>query len=166
MEILRRAPNAVLWLVDDCAPGRRNLLAEAARRGIDGARLVFAPRVEPARYRARMALADLFLDTTPYNAGTVASDALRMALPLLTLSGRSFASRMAGSLLCAIGMADGITTSRADYIERAVALASDPVRHARARAALAEDAWRRTLGDTAGFVRRLEETLARIRLSP
>ena len=166
MAILRRAPNAVLWLVDDCAPGRRNLLAEAARRGIEATRLVFAPRVEPARYRARMALADLFLDTTPYNAGTVASDALRMGLPLLTLSGKSFASRMAGSLLSAIGLTEGITTSRDEYIDRAVAFATDPVLLARARAALAGDAWQRSLGDTAAFVRRLEATLARIRLQP
>ncbi|MBX9593002.1 MAG: glycosyl transferase family 1, partial [Roseomonas sp.] len=159
MEILRQVPRSVLWLVDDNAPGRRNLLARAAEAGIGQDRLVFAARVDPARYRARLALGDLFLDTTPYNAGTVASDALRMGLPILTLSGQAFASRMAGSLLAAIGLPEGIVTSRADYIARAVALATQPAMQARAKAALAGDAWMRTLGDTATFTARLEASL-------
>ncbi len=159
MEILRQVPKSVLWLVDDNLPGRRNLLARTAEAGIPAERLVFAARVDPARYRARLALGDLFLDTTPYNAGTVASDALRMGLPILTLSGQAFASRMAGSLLAAIGLPEGITTSRADYVARAVALATQPAMHARAKAALAGDAWMRTLGDTATFTARLEASL-------
>ncbi len=166
MMILRRVPDSVLWLVDDNDAGRRNLQAAAAGHGVAAQRLVFAARVDPARYRARLALADLFLDTTPYNAGTVASDALRMGLPLLTLPGRSFASRMAASLLTAIGATEGIATDRADYIARAIALATDPQRHARARAALAGEAWVRTLGDSAGFTRRLEALLESIRRQP
>jgi predicted O-linked N-acetylglucosamine transferase (SPINDLY family) len=166
MQILRCVPHAVLWLVADNEPGRRNLTEQARRRGIAAERLVFAARVDPARYRARLALADLFLDTTPYNAGTVASDALRMGLPLLTLAGQAFASRMAASLLTAIGLPEGVTTARADYIARAVAVATDPPLHARMRATLAGDAWQRTLGDSAGFTARLEAALRRIRLQP
>ena len=166
MTILRRVPRSVLWLVDDNETGRRNLLAAAARDGIGAERLIFAGRVDPAQYRARLALGDLFLDTTPYNAGTVASDALRMGLPLLTLSGESFASRMAGSLLAEIGLPEGITTTPAEYIERAVAFATDPALQARAKAALSGDAWRRSLGDSAGFTAKLEAALRSIRLQP
>jgi predicted O-linked N-acetylglucosamine transferase (SPINDLY family) len=113
---------------------------------------------------ARFALADLFLDTSPYNAGTVASDALRMGLPLVTLSGRAFASRMAGSLLRAIGLHDGITTDLDSYINRATAFGADPALHARARAVLAGEAWRTSIGDSAGFTSRLESVLRAIRL--
>ena len=166
MMILRRAPKSVLWLVDDNEPGRRNLLAAAARHGVGAERLVFAGRVDPAHYRARFALADLFLDTTPYNAGTVASDALRMGLPLLTLSGQTFASRMAGSLLAEIGLHAGVTTTREEFVARAVAFATDPVLYGAAKAVLAGDAWHRSLGDSAGFTAKLETALRAIRLQP
>jgi predicted O-linked N-acetylglucosamine transferase (SPINDLY family) len=94
MEILRQTGNAVLWLVDDNQWARQNLRLRAMVAGIDPARLIFASRTDPASYMARLAVADVFLDTFPYNAGTIASDAIRMGLPLLTLAGRSFASRM------------------------------------------------------------------------
>jgi hypothetical protein len=76
---------------------------------------------------ARLALPDLFLDTSPYNAGTIASDAIRMGLPMITLSGESFASRMAGRLLQAIGASAGITETLDGYIETAV-MPSPPIR--------------------------------------
>ncbi|WP_419897185.1 O-linked N-acetylglucosamine transferase, SPINDLY family protein [Roseomonas sp. USHLN139] len=166
MTILARAPDSVLWLVADNPTAKRNLHAAAQAAGIDPARLIFAQRVEPERYLARMALGDLFLDTSPYNAGTVASDALRMGLPLLTLSQGSFASRMAGSLLNAIGMPETIATSHADYVELAVGLATDPARHATLRARLQGDAWQKTLGDSEGFARRFEAAMTRIRVQP
>lgn len=162
---LQRAPNAVLWLTEDNDCSRRMLSARTAEQGLGG-RLIFAPRTDPARYLARLGLADVFLDTFPYNAGTVASDALRMGLPLLTLSGRSFASRMAGSLLSSIGLTEGIATSLEDYVERAVGFARDPARHSAARAVLAGDAWARSIGDSAGFTRRLEAAYRRVRLTP
>jgi predicted O-linked N-acetylglucosamine transferase (SPINDLY family) len=164
LAILRQVPGSVMWLVDDNEGARRNLLAHAARHGIGPERLVFAARVEPARYLARMALGDLFLDTTPYNAGTVASDALRMGLPLLTLSGTTFASRMAGSLLRAVGMTETITESLDSYVATAVSIATDRARHAALKAALAGDAWQRSLGDIAGFTARLEDAYRRIRV--
>jgi predicted O-linked N-acetylglucosamine transferase (SPINDLY family) len=161
-EIVSRAPNSVLWLVADGAASEASLRAHWLAAGLATERLIFAPRVDPAHYRARMTLGDLFLDTTPYNAGTVASDALRMGLPLVTLPGRAFAARMAASLLAAVGMLEGIASSRDDYVARAVAIARDPARHARLKARLAGDAWSRTLGDAAGFTRRLEAALVRI----
>ena len=162
MAILARVPGSVLWLAADNPWSHDNLRAEAARLGVDPARLIFAPRVDPASYIARLALADLFLDTFPYNAGTIASDALRMGLPLLTLCGRSFAARMAARLLQAMGGTDGITHALADYVERAVALGTDPALHAATRAHFTPAAWLATIGDTAGFTAAYEATLLRV----
>jgi len=166
MAILRAAPHAVLWLTEDNATGIANLRREAEAAGIAADRLVFASRCDPLQYFARLGLADLFLDTFPYNAGTVASDALRMGLPIVTLAGRAFASRMATSLLTAVGATDGIATTLDDYVSKAVALATDPARHAAARQRLAGDAWVRSLGDTAGFAARMEAAYERIVLRP
>ena len=166
LTILERAENAVLWLVQAGPVSQRNLTARWIARGLAPERLIFAERVDPARYRARMALADLFLDTTPYNAGTVASDALRMGLPILTVAGRAFAARMATSLLTAVGMPDCIAADMDDYVARAVAFAQDRERHAALKRRLAGDVWTRTLGDAAGFARRLEDAYRRIAPKP
>jgi len=166
MEILRRLPQAVLWLTEDNATGIANLRRHAAAAGVAPERLHFASRCDPAHYMARLGLADIFLDTFPYNAGTVASDALRMGLPIVTLAGRSFASRMAASLLTAVGLPDGIAGTLDEYVAKVVALA-DPVRLAAARGALAGgEAWRRSIGDTDAFARRMERALDRILLRP
>lgn len=157
--IVAAVPGSVLWLVDDNPESRAALASRWAGAGLAADRLIFAPRVDPDRYRARMALADLFLDTSPYNAGTIASDALRMGLPIVTLQGRAFSARMAASLLTAVEMPEGIATSLADYEARAIAIASDPALHARLKAHLAGGAWARTLGDAVGFTRRFEAAL-------
>lgn len=166
LRILQAVPGSVLWLVDDTAEGRAALSARWAAAGLAPERLIFAPRVDPDRYRARLALADLFLDTAPYNAGTIASDALRMGLPLLTLQGKAFSSRMASSLLTAVGLPDCIATSPEDYEARAIDLALSPDRLAQARAHLAGGAWARTLGDAADFTRRFEAAIASVRRHP
>lgn len=166
LAILERTPHGVLWLVDDGPASRQALTGRWTARGLAADRLIFAGRVDPARYRARMALGDLFLDTSPYNAGTIASDALRMGLPLLTLAGRAFAARMATSLLTAMRLPECIATDLEDYVGRAMALAHDPGRHAALRAAIGGEAWARSLGDGAGFTRRLEEAYRRVRLRP
>ena len=155
--ILRRLDHAVLWLAEDNATGADNLRRRLAIQGVAPKRLILAPRADPSHYLARFALADLFLDTFPYNAGTVASDALRMGLPLVTRPGRSFASRMATSLLQAAGVTETIAATPEDYVAIAVALGADPARHARLRAALAGGAaWRRVIGDGAAFAARIE----------
>lgn len=163
--ILHAVPGAVLWLVDDNPESRRALQTRAVEAGLDPSRLIFAGRVDPAHYRARMTLADLFLDTTPYNAGTVASDALRMGLPMVTLMGRAFAARMAASLLTRVGQPDCIAATMEDYVALAVGIATDPACHARLRQHLRDGAWRRTLGDVAGFTRNLEAALKSVRLT-
>ena len=117
------------------------MLAHAERHGVDPSRIVLTPRVGPADYMARLSLGDLFLDTFPYNAGTVASDAIRMGLPLLTLPGRSFASRMASQLLTGVGATEGIAADLQDYIRSGVAMASDRAAHAAYRGRFGEAAW-------------------------
>ena len=156
MEILRRTGDSVLWLLADTVWSRTNMERRARLHGIDPARLIFAGRVNPPDYLARLPLADLFLDTYPYNAGTTASDALRMGLPLVTVSGQCFASRMAGSLLRRIGLPWGIAGSLAEYTDKAVEAAADPARYREIRAAVGDGAWRRTVGNTDVFVPRLE----------
>ena len=164
--ILRRLDHAVLWLAEDNATGAANLCRALAAAGVAPGRLILAPRADPARYLARLALADLFLDTSPYNAGTVASDALRMGLPLVTLSGRSFASRMAASLLRAVGLTETIATTLDDYVDIAVALGTDTARLSQARRVLAGGAaWRRSIGDSAGFAARMEAAYESILLT-
>jgi predicted O-linked N-acetylglucosamine transferase (SPINDLY family) len=162
MEILRHTGDAVLWLVDDNKWSRQNLHARALVAGIDPSRLLFAGRVDPASYMARLAVADLFLDTFPYNAGTVASDAIRMGLPLLTLAGQSFASRMAARMLNAIGADAGATDTLEAYVSAAVALATDRDAYAAFRTHFTETAWAASLGDIAGFTQRFEAALLRM----
>lgn len=159
LSILQRVPNGVLWLSVDNRWSAANLTAAALHRGLTADRLIFAPRTDPDTYMSRLALADLFLDTFPYNAGTIASDAIRMQLPLLTLCGRSFASRMAGSLLRAIGAADGITNTLEAYVAAAVRLASDPSAYARHKAAFTAESWQASVGNIAAFTRDLEQSL-------
>ncbi len=144
-------------------PGRATICARApSMAGVDPARVLFAERVDPAEYMARLALPDLFLDTFPYNAGTIASDAIRMGLPLVTLSGESFASRMAARLLQAIGAAAGIGETIEHYIEIAVACATQPDLFAGYRTLFTEANWAATIGDIATFTYHYEESLMQI----
>lgn len=128
MRLLGAVPGSVLWLLDDNPAARENLRAEAAKRGIDPARLVFAPRLEQAAHLARHRLADLFLDTLPCNAHTTASDALWAGLPVLTCAGKSFAGRVAASLLMAAGLPELVREDLDSYAAFALALALEPER--------------------------------------
>lgn len=125
MRILKRVPNSVLWLLADNQWAHDNMVNAAIAHGIDKERLIFASRVAPPDYLARYQIADLFLDCTPFNGGTTANDALFMGLPILTLSGKTFASRMAGSLLHSLSLDELITYNLADYEEKAVWLANN-----------------------------------------
>ena len=166
MSILMRVDNAVLWLLADNTWAHDNMVNRAKSHGIDPARLIFTDRVPPPEYLARLALADLFLDTFPYNAGTTASDALRMGLPVVTLMGKTFAARMAGDLLRTIGLEWGITTTLADYVERAVEAATNPAKYREIRQAVSGDAWRRTIGNIEAFVPRLEGVYQQVAKRP
>ena len=123
--ILHRVPGSVLWLLVPQAEIQQALRDRAAERGIASDRLIFAPFVSTSEHLARLPLADVFLDTFPYGAHTTCSDALWMGLPVLTQVGRSFASRVAASLLRAVGLPDLAVDSGEDYEEIAVRLAED-----------------------------------------
>ncbi|MEO8115373.1 MAG: N-acetylglucosamine transferase, partial [Phenylobacterium sp.] len=135
MEILRQAPHSVLWLLNNTEESRLQLIREAERHGVSPERLFFAPKLHNPLHLARYPLADLFLDTTPYGAHTTCSDALWMGVPILTLSGRSFASRVCGSLVRSAGLAELVVESSEAYVARAVELASAPgeIAHFKAR---------------------------------
>jgi len=168
MNILRRAPDSVLWLLADNPWAEINLRNEAKTRGIDPERLIFASRASPDQYLARFAVADLFLDTFPFNAGTTANDALWMGLPVLTRSGRSFASRMAGALLTAADLSELVTDNMHDYEDKAVALAQEPDQCLRIKEHLQHVRSNGMLFDTPRFVQNLEQHFKRLidELSP
>ncbi|WP_396270943.1 acetylglucosamine transferase [Ideonella sp.] len=159
MKVLKAVPGSVLWLLADNDWARDNMLACALSHGVAPERLIFAPRVSPPEYLARFALADLMLDTFPYNAGTTASDALWMGLPILTLSGRSYISRMAGSLLTAAGLPDLITHTLPHYERSAIRLGQNPGRITSLKRYLAEQGRSSPLFDMPARVRDIEDAL-------
>ncbi|MDD2545793.1 MAG: tetratricopeptide repeat protein [Burkholderiaceae bacterium] len=126
MRVLSAVPDSVLWMLSDNPWAEKNLKREAQLHGVQPERLIFSGRALPTEYMARLQLPDLFLDTFPYNAGTTANDILWMGSPILTLSGRSYISRMCGSLLSAVGLPDLITTDLAEYERKAVQLGRNP----------------------------------------
>lgn len=162
MRVLRAVPPAVLWLLEANAVATRNLRLEAERAGVDPSRLVFAPRVAPAAYLGRLPAADLFLDTWPYNAHTTAADALWAGVPVLTLAGQTFASRVAGSMVTAAGVGELAVSELAEYELAAIGLASSPNERDRLRAALRNARRDATLFDTQGYVRHLETAFRRM----
>lgn len=125
MNILKSVESSVLWLLKSDELSRENLQREASLKSIDPNRLIFAERLKPEEHLARQAHADLFLDTYPYGAHTTASEALWMELPIVTLVGQSFSSRVAASLLTAIGVPELITKSVSEYSQLAISLAND-----------------------------------------
>ena len=125
MSLLRDIESSVLWLLGDNPAAIRNLALEAEARGVPARRLIFAPRVPPEEHLARFKLADLFLDTLPYNAHTTASDALWTGVPVVTCTGEAFASRVAASLLKAAGLPELVTESLEDYRALALRLGRD-----------------------------------------
>ena len=155
LRLLVALPDSVLWLLE--GPGRRNLERAAAARGIDPARLVFAPRVGLEPHLNRLGLTDLMLDTLPCNAHTTASDALWAGVPLITCAGASFAARVAASLLQAVGLDELVVTNLPDYQDMALGLARDPAALAVLRTRLAASRTQAPLFDSFGFTRDLEQ---------
>ena len=163
MRMLQQVADSVLWLSVENPAAIANLRREAESRGIDANRLVFAKRLPLLEeHLARLQLADLFLDTLPYNAHTTTSDALWAGLPVLTCMGESFAGRVAASLLSAIDLPELITHSQADYEALAIALASQPEKLAAIKTRLAQNRLHTPLFDTARFTRDIEALYTRI----
>ena len=163
MRLLNQVPGSVLWLMSRVTISKTNLRKEAAKRGIDPDRLIFAERVKHVEdHLARYRQADLFLDTHPYNAHTTAADALMAGLPVVTYMGNSFPSRVAGSLLHAIGMPDLITHSLADYEALVLKLARDPALLADAKARVKANKDTHALFDTPRFCLNLEAVVTAV----
>jgi protein O-GlcNAc transferase len=156
MRLLSAVEGSVLWLLRDNAVAERNLRAEAAHRGIDPDRLVFADKLELDRHLARHRLADLFLDTLPYNAHTTATDSLQAGLPVVTRLGATFAGRVAASLLSAIGLPELIARSLAEYEALALKLAGDREYLGDIRTRLTQNRETFPLFDTDRFRRHIE----------
>ena len=160
MRLLAGVSGSVLWLLESSTGFRDNLRREAGARVIAPERLVFAPRVSPDANLARLALADLVLDTSPYNGHMTTSDALWAGVPLVTLAGHAFAGRVAMSQLAAIGMADLVTDSLEAYEALALKLARDPRLLATTREKLARNRNLAPLFDTARMVQSVESAFA------
>jgi predicted O-linked N-acetylglucosamine transferase (SPINDLY family) len=156
MRILSQVDGSVLWLLHCGTEAAQNLRRAAEGSGVAPCRLVFAPKIEESRHLARLRLADLCLDTLPCNAHTTASDALFSGVPVLTRVGRSFAARVAASLLDAVGLPHLITRSAEEYVERAIELARDPSRLARLRTWLDRESRHQPLFDLPRYARHLE----------
>ena len=135
---------------------KSNLKREISSRKVDSSRLFFAERLPFSDYLSRYRIVDLFLDTYPYNAGTTASDALWMGLPVLTLSGNSFPSRMAGSLLKAINLPELITFNQSEYESKAIELASNSKKINSIKKNLANNIHSTPLFDSVSFTKNLE----------
>ena len=162
MRILKAVEGSVLWLLADNPTAQKNLLQQAQARGVASDRLVFARRMKLDEHLARHTLADLFIDTLPCNAHTTASDALWAGLPVLTLMGRSFASRVAASLLGAIGLPELVAPSQEAYEARAIALALDPAKMAELKKRLAANRTTTPLFDGNLFARHIEVAYERM----
>ena len=156
MRLLQSVDGSVLWLLRGNASAEANLRKEAMRRGVDPTRLLFANRLPLEDHLSRHHLADLFLDTLPYNAHTTASDALWAGLPVLTCQGETFAGRVAASLLHAVGLLELATTKLDDYEALALKLARDPALLAGIRAKLARNRETCPLFNTERFTRHIE----------
>jgi predicted O-linked N-acetylglucosamine transferase (SPINDLY family) len=156
MDLLRQVAASVLWLVGDNQTIIGNLRREARNRSIDPDRLIFAERLPYPEHLARHRLADLFLDTFPFNGGTTTSDALWAGLPVVTLSGEAYAARMSASLLNAVGLPELVTSCVADYEALALSLARNPQSLADIKARLARNRATHPLFDTARFTRHIE----------
>jgi predicted O-linked N-acetylglucosamine transferase (SPINDLY family) len=157
MRILQAVPDSVLWLQSSSATAHGNLAREAHNRGIDPTRLIYAsPTQTHSEHFARLSLADLFLDTYPYNAHMTAVEALSVGVPVVTLSGQSFASRVAGSLLQTCGMGQLAVDTPTEYEQLAIALAQDPSAAAALRKQLYDARGTSPLFDTSSFTAHLQ----------
>lgn len=157
MAILKATPGSVLWLLSGGDAVDQRLRETAEKAGVAPERLIFAPKAPNAKHLARIALADLFLDTFPYGAHSTAADALTMGLPVLTFPGKSFAARFCHSIVAAAGIPELICSGPEQYIEKAIGFAKTPADLARIRESLQAKRETSVLRDIPALARRLEE---------
>jgi predicted O-linked N-acetylglucosamine transferase (SPINDLY family) len=163
MSVLRQMPDAILWLREMGTAAHASLQSEALKRGVDPARLLFAPHLpSTAEHLSRQSLADLYLDTLPYNAYSTALDALGAGVPVLTCTGGSFASRVAASALAVVGLPELITYDLKEYEHKALELGRNPQKRTELRDHLLKHHKSSPLFDTARHCRYLEAAFARM----
>ena len=162
MNILKAVPKSVLYLYSDNPWSEANLKKEAEARGVMSDRIVFGGRIDADQYLARYRACDLFLDTAPYNAGTTASDALWAGLPVLTLIGQSFPSRVAASLLNAVELPELITSNAVEYEARAIELAMHPEKISAIKLKLVNHQLTTLLFDTPRFTESIESAYTKM----
>ena len=162
MEVLKAVPESVLWLASGPKGAIENLRASTLRYGVDSNRIIVAERCEMEEYLSRFALIDVYLDTFPYTSGTVASDALLMGCPLLTLSGKTMVSRMAGSILTHAGLPELVAYTQQEYIQKAIDLAKNHQERSRIRERLLTQSSANTLLNTRQSVQELEEIIKKL----
>ncbi len=155
-KLLRETPRSILWLQQVDSAAMNNIRREFEDRGIASERLCFAPRVSPSQHIARQRCADLFLDSFPYNAHTTACDTLSTTLPIVTLSGETIASRIAGSVLHTLGLDELITKTHEEYFHVALQLSQQPAKLTRLREKIGRALTTTDLYDGAAFARKLE----------
>jgi predicted O-linked N-acetylglucosamine transferase (SPINDLY family) len=167
MKILNAVPGSVLWFSKPNQTAEENLYQEAERKGINRDRLIPAPRLpDITNHFSRIQCADLFLDTFPYGGHTTASDMLRAGIPIVTLIGQSFASRVAASMLSQLGLNELITSSKEEYRALAIDLATNPNKLAMFRDKLSTSVRSSTLFDSKQYTRDLEGIYKRVLASP
>ncbi len=162
IDVLKEVKNSVLWIYLTNQTGRENLKQVAQNLGVDSCRIVFADNLPIEEHLKRLALADIFLDTFPCNAHTTASDAIRMGVPLITLAGESFASRVAASILTAVDMTDLITTNIDEYKNLAIRLATDSDRLKKLKTKVIKNKQLLSLYDSVIYTRNLEKIYSQI----
>jgi len=156
MAILADVPNSVLWLLSGDGGANERLKEAAARGGVAAERLVFARKAPNPQHLARIVLADLFLDTMPYGAHSTAADALTMGLPIMTIAGKSFASRFCASVVSAAGLPDLVCQTSDEYVRRAIEFGRNPSSLARYRERLRSGRELSALRDVPALTKRLE----------
>ena len=162
MNILKNCESSVLWLLQNQKLGRQNLLKEAGKQGINKERIIFAERLPLKEHLKRLGFIDLFLDTFPYNAHTTASEAIRAGVPILTLRGKSFPSRVASSILTNVGLEKLIVTNLEDYETKAISLAKNYKEIESLKKHLAQDKNLSKLFDNKAFTEDLEKIYKKI----
>ena len=159
MEILSKAKESVIWLVSSNDLHKKNILSEATKRGVNEDRIIFAPYLPYDEHLKRMQLADLFLDTSPYNAGVTASDALRVGVPVISRIGQTFAGRMGASILNTLQLEELIVASDKAYVDLAIQIYSNPIEHKHLKDKIYKAIFTSDLYKTEVFVKNLESIL-------
>ena len=156
LDILRNVENSILWILCTSDTAKNNLIQYTKDQGIDSFKIIFAPILPIEEHLKRLPLADVFLDTYPYNAHTTASDSIRMGVPIVTLAGQAFASRVAASILTSVNMTDLITNNINDYKRLSIKLGTDSEYLRKTKDRLSQTIPQSPLFDSSGFSKNLE----------